>query len=1210
MPDAPAQGWWDELGLFHPVPTHAMPQLYAEMEQQYVDNFWHQAPGALDHSSVAPLDYSYQPGALGLSDVHHTATAAGWGVLEHTQMGGGFDNLGTQLLEDVGMPHTPSILPPTPLDTAMGAEWGTGSASVYGNGGGGAQSWSERLGRLQRDHPLEQPAVRARPPAKLSKDKEKKKNSKAGAYKAPFPPQQMMMPVAATYTSQQGVVQVLGAGTHAAALLDATGTSRGGSSKGKGEVNTKHDAGVDSKAQKSKGEDETPRNKGTASDRETLSNTETWSNKAQKSKGEEETPSNKAKPTKNRTKLPKPKETAAQVPKFSTALQSAARNYTTLPSSGAGSQATAQVHVAQGKGFDNVPRHPLQPEKQGKSKELTAKELLVASRDAAETNDADRMCDLVWNASMLPESGRVEAARMMRERPLTKSIRKVLATLVRCSGKTKLAVELLRNLCDDGSSPIPHLEEQQMEELSEFFNQTFPNLWMAPHVFEASHNSSLANDIETGLIFQTPHDVQMMVLLARALSASPYAHHNCTSSAHLNKSTHRVPGSGDSANASDHVIRDLHHPGAFQKTNESFVRLVHGLCNASGIMAEQVLMAYLAKIRVRARNTSTHGLAHDMMRVFLCNLEAVQGVLAEAEHQVPHNLTAAAYDWHSKTNSQHLRENPKRFEDMLVVIADLLCHALTHGGRLREADALLQQAHDFDAHNANTAAAYAQFALRFRNDAQQALDILSASLTDNAGHRGLVSVFAELSRFNSHSHHSTTNTLPDTDKFNSSRRCSNRAAAASAADRMPDILVNAVAAASSSEDRVFCMALSAKMLNLSDKEREQLYRRALTLLPKDLESLKGFGQLLLRRGAFFEAIDVMKLAHKLHPSDVHATACLATALVRSGQDLHQGVPLLANVLALGFQTAETLSAYAYCLQVGYGLTADDKDNEMQRAADIYSKVLQHVPDDAFAIQQYAAMLWRHFDKPDEAEALLRAALEVEPTCASSRTMLGTMLHRINKDFAEAQQEYERALHDSQIVYFSIPPFVFQRYCHFLLSCAEEHQVTRAQELYEQGLELHPSNAGLLTDSARCHYLVKDNHGEARRLLEVAYALHPHHSSVALAFAQFCDAVDGAGPGSAQLYQRAFTLNPLDATAAAGLALHLHHFSTEKHRTHLTYEQALRLNPVDTNVLTNFALFKEEVQGDFAAARSMLERALQLDPSDTECRTYYAQLLHE
>jgi hypothetical protein len=56
------------------------------------------------------------------------------------------------------------------------------------------------------------------------------------------------------------------------------------------------------------------------------------------------------------------------------------------------------------------------------------------------------------------------------------------------------------------------------------------------------------------------------------------------------------------------------------------------------------------------------------------------------------------------------------------------------------------------------------------------------------------------------------------------------------------------------------------------------------------------------------------------------------------------------------------------------------------------------------------------------------------------------------------------------------------------------------------------------------------------------------TAVALVYAQFTDAVDGAGPESAKLYQRAYALNPQDPNAAGGLALHLHHFSSETHRT--------------------------------------------------------------
>lgn len=177
------------------------------------------------------------------------------------------------------------------------------------------------------------------------------------------------------------------------------------------------------------------------------------------------------------------------------------------------------------------------------------------------------------------------------------------------------------------------------------------------------------------------------------------------------------------------------------------------------------------------------------------------------------------------------------------------------------------------------------------------------------------------------------------------------------------------------------------------------------------------------------------------------------------------------------------------------------------------------------MQQYAVCLWRELEKPTEAEQLLRKALEITPTCASSRTLLATMLQRHNgtreaqeESLKLVQEEYEKALEYSAKEYAVVPPFIFQRYCHFLLGAnhASEDKVELADSLYKRAIALHPQHVGLLTDSARCNYLVKDSREEARVLLERAYALQPHQGSVVLAYAQFTDVVDGAGPKSAQV----------------------------------------------------------------------------------------------
>ena len=399
-----------------------------------------------------------------------------------------------------------------------------------------------------------------------------------------------------------------------------------------------------------------------------------------------------------------------------------------------------------------------------------------------------------------------------------------------------------------------------------------------------------------------------------------------------------------------------------------------------------------------------------MLRIVVSNVPSLQS-LSEHQEAAKNAAQNASRHWQLKNTTR-----------VLTMVADTLCYWLKESKDVEEAGLLLERALQLDVQDADVQTAYAEYLCRFRETPEDALAIIRRSLDQHACHHGLISAFTEVARL---------------DCINVTH------------DVVFGVLDNALAAATLPDDTVFVLGLKARMLNISQHEREKLYERALKLCPQNVQALKGYGQVLTRRGSMYKAIEVLKQAYELVPTDIQSASCLSYALIQTGRELDFGVPLLASVLSAGYQTATTLCAYAYCLQAGYGRTSDDKRQDVERAADVYNKVLEVVPDDTFAVQQYALLLWHELGKPEKAESLLRSALKVQPECAYVRSTLATLLHRHKQEPREAQFHFQEALEQGARFYAANPPVLYQRYCLFLLSSDQvcEENIQRAKVLH-------------------------------------------------------------------------------------------------------------------------------------------------------------------
>ena len=181
--DPPPNGWWDEMGLFHPISFAGQEHLIGEVQQ---DHWWQTAARSSLHED------GLFPGAAPF--VGPDADGAAWSaeVSARDAVGASFDPLGSLGMHAVvgsGDAANLQQQEQAPADLLSSHAHWSSITGKPGGAGGGAQSWSERLGGLQRERSRvvqdgcssfenDSHAGLVAKATKTPKDKDKKKNIK------------------------------------------------------------------------------------------------------------------------------------------------------------------------------------------------------------------------------------------------------------------------------------------------------------------------------------------------------------------------------------------------------------------------------------------------------------------------------------------------------------------------------------------------------------------------------------------------------------------------------------------------------------------------------------------------------------------------------------------------------------------------------------------------------------------------------------------------------------------------------------------------------------------------------------------------------------------------------------------------------------------------------------------------------------------------
>lgn len=264
---------------------------------------------------------------------------------------------------------------------------------------------------------------------------------------------------------------------------------------------------------------------------------------------------------------------------------------------------------------------------------------------------------------------------------------------------------------------------------------------------------------------------------------------------------------------------------------------------------------------------------------------------------------------------------------------------------------------------------------------------------------------------------------------------------------------------------------------------------------------------------------------------------------------------------------------------GYRLEQEHEGEAAERA---YAEALATDPDHGPTLRRLASLLERA-GRLDEAERLLRRAVELAPRDGWSHGLFARFLSRQRRALDEADAHYRLAiaagLHD---------PRWLGEYARFLH--AERHERERAEKFWRRALG---ADAGpdVLVDYARAIEAARPD--EAERLYHAAVEASPDDVYPLRQYARFLEDVREDADGAESAYARALARAPSDALTHDAYARFLERRRQDDLRAASHYLRAARAEPERAGrwaVVVRFLLERGLVDESLGSLRRWIERA--------------------
>ncbi|MCB9592351.1 MAG: tetratricopeptide repeat protein [Sandaracinaceae bacterium] len=224
-------------------------------------------------------------------------------------------------------------------------------------------------------------------------------------------------------------------------------------------------------------------------------------------------------------------------------------------------------------------------------------------------------------------------------------------------------------------------------------------------------------------------------------------------------------------------------------------------------------------------------------------------------------------------------------------------------------------------------------------------------------------------------------------------------------------------------------------------EAEAAYVEALEADPDHGPTLRRFASLLEREGRFDDAERLLRRAVELAPRDGWAHGLLARFLSRQRRELDGADEHYRQAIAAGLHDPKWLGEYARFLH--------EERADRERAEKYWRRALEADPSPDVVVD-YARAL--EATRPDEAERLLRLAIERSPDDVYPLRQYARFLEEVREDVDEAELWYARAVERAPADALSL-----DAYARFLERRREDD--LRAASHYLRAARAEPERAG-------------------------------------------------------------------------------------------------------------------------------------------------------
>lgn len=376
-----------------------------------------------------------------------------------------------------------------------------------------------------------------------------------------------------------------------------------------------------------------------------------------------------------------------------------------------------------------------------------------------------------------------------------------------------------------------------------------------------------------------------------------------------------------------------------------------------------------------------------------------------------------------------------------------------------------------------------------------------------------------------------------------------------------------------------------EILTLMGKTEEAIafHKKALELCPECCDGWAALAEAYHDLADHDLAEDAFRRALELDPTDVHSLHNLGIVLLDQEKNDAAEVVYRREVQL----APDRAGGYRGLSLVFQRLGRHSESDAMSRRA------LAIEPTDPLNHYNLAVIL--RGERPKEAEALLRTAIDLDPTMVEALVELGGLLSNQGR-LGEAISTLEEALR--------IDPNHAGAYRNIGVSLWKQDKVAKAEGAFRRAIALEPKDAVALSGLGA----MLSNRGmleEAEELLRKAVQADPKY--VQALFNLGVTLERRGKPKDAEMaLRKALELDPqhLDARSELGFVLALQGKRVEAERT---YREVLAVNPRDAKALSNLSILLVD-QGKWGEAEPLLRTAVKLDPRFVPALTLLGGLL--